>query len=384
MSNVLKPLYELCNLNMGQSPKSDSYNQTGDGIPFYQGNADFGEIFPKVRYWCNSPTKIAYEDDILISVRAPIGALNIATEECCIGRGLAALTAKDGISDRQYLFYALRSRVDELNSRGTGSTFKAISKTILGDIKLPAPPLNEQQKIAAILDKTSNLIAERKKQIANFDLLVKSRFVEMFGDPVTNPMGWGIKKLGSITKKIGSGATPSGGKESYIDCGISLVRSMNVYNGFFKYDELAHITEQQAKLLNNVTLQSGDVLLNITGASVARCCIVPDDVLPARVNQHVSIIRGKPNEVNQIFLNRVLISDNYQNKLLAVGESGGATRQAITKQQIENMFIPFPPLPLQTRFADFVRQTDKSKFEIQQGLEKLELQYNALMQQYFG
>ncbi|MFC3771124.1 restriction endonuclease subunit S, partial [Paenibacillus sp. GCM10012303] len=95
-------LVDICNLNMGQSPESSSYNQDGDGIPFYQGNADFGELTPETRYYCNKPTKIAKKNDILLSVRAPIGAINIATETCCIGRGLAALTAKEDLTDTKY------------------------------------------------------------------------------------------------------------------------------------------------------------------------------------------------------------------------------------------------------------------------------------------
>ena len=97
--------------------------------------------------------------------------------------------------------------------------------------------------------------------------------------------------MGELTTKIGSGATPKGGRESYGTEGISLIRSMNVHNGYFEYKELAHISDEQAEKLDNVTIHENDVLLYITGASVARCCITPNDVLPARVNQHVCIIR---------------------------------------------------------------------------------------------
>lgn len=120
-------LEEICAINMGQSPDSSTYNEDGNGLPFFQGNADFGEIYPAVRMWCSEPTKIAREKDILISVRAPIGALNIANCECCIGRGLAALTVNEDICAQEYLWHVLSGKVDELNSKGTGSTFKAIN-----------------------------------------------------------------------------------------------------------------------------------------------------------------------------------------------------------------------------------------------------------------
>ena len=121
-------LGEICAINMGQSPDSSTYNKDRNGLPFFQGNADFGEVYPMVRLWCSEPIKIAQEKDILISVRAPIGALNISNCKCCIGRGLAALTVNKNICIREYLWHALLSKITELNSKGTGSTFKAINK----------------------------------------------------------------------------------------------------------------------------------------------------------------------------------------------------------------------------------------------------------------
>jgi len=172
-------LEEICAINMGQSPDSSTYNEDGNGLPFFQGNADFGEIYPALRIWCSEPTKIAREKDILISVRAPIGALNIANCECCIGRGLAALTVNEDICARKYLWYVLSSKVDELNSKGTGSTFKAISKKTLAETEIPLPPLDIQRKIALVLDKVSDLIAKRRQQMDKLDEIVKARFVEI-------------------------------------------------------------------------------------------------------------------------------------------------------------------------------------------------------------
>lgn len=183
---MMARLEEICAINMGQSPDYSTYNEDGNGLPFFQGNADFGEIYPAVRMWCSEPTQIAREKDILISVRAPIGALNIANCECCIGRGLAALTVNEDICAQEYLWHALSGKVDELNSKGTGSTFKAINKKTLSETEIPLPPIDEQRKIAAILDKVSDLIAKRRQQLDKLDEMVKARFVEMFGDPQNN------------------------------------------------------------------------------------------------------------------------------------------------------------------------------------------------------
>ena len=204
----------------------------------------------------------------------------------------------------------------------------------------------------------------------------------MFGNPVLNDKGWKTNTVKEITTKIGSGATPKGGKESYREEGISLIRSMNVHNGYFEYRELAHISDEQADKLSNVIIEEEDVLLNITGASVARSCVVPDDVLPARVNQHVCIIRCKHDIVPQ-FMNCILTDENYQKLLWEIAGSG-ATREAITKQQVEGLKIIMPPMDLQEQFAAFVTQVDKSKAVVQKGLDEAQMLFDSLMQQYFG
>ena len=189
----------------------------------------------------------------------------------------------------------------------------------------------------------------------------QSRFIEMFGDPVSNNFGWEQVLLREATSKIGSGATPRGGKESYQADGVTFIRSMNVYDGRFEYKDLAHITDEQAIQLNNVIVEEGDVFINITGASVARSCIVPSDTLPARVNQHVAIIRCVRSRLHPAFVSNMFSNERFKRQLLDIGESGGATRQAITKQQLENLVVILPPMDLQEQFAAFVAQTDKSK-----------------------
>jgi type I restriction enzyme S subunit len=163
--------------------------------------------------------------------------------------------------------------------------------------------------------------------------------------------GWEKRRLHALTSKIGSGATPLGGEAAYKTVGIPLIRSLNVYDDGFRTKDLAYIDDNQAAKLENVIVETGDVLLNITGASVARCCIAPKDFLPARVNQHVSIIRPVKESLLPEFLHYLLISRDYKNRLLAVGEDGGSTRQAITKAQLLEFEIEFPPLSEQQRIV---------------------------------
>ena len=150
-------LGSLYHLEMGQSPSSQFYNQNGDGLPFYQGKADFGDYFPTVRYWCTEPTKLADKGDVLLSVRAPIGPTNIAMERCCIGRGLAALRPLAGMPT-EYLLWTLRAFEKQLDGMGTGTTFKAVSRKLLEPFPLPLPPLAEQHRIVAKVDELMGLI----------------------------------------------------------------------------------------------------------------------------------------------------------------------------------------------------------------------------------
>lgn len=284
----------------------------------------------------------------------------------------------------KYFMYYLKSIhfKQQLSKFITGSAQLNFGPSHLKKMNMPLVSLKEQNVIVEKLSKVELMLDKYNGEIKLLDELIKARFVEMFGDPVTNDMLWNTDVLKDICTKIGSGSTPRGGKESYIDEGISLIRSMNVHNAYFEYKDLAHITIDQAEKLNNVVVEHDDLLFNITGASVARCCVVPSDVLPARVNQHVCILRCRE-KINPIFLQGLLVNENYQGKLLQIAKSG-ATREAINKQQLESLEIMIPPLELQNQFASFVEEIDKSRYRIQKSLEASQELFDSLMQEYFG
>ena len=267
---------------------------------------------------------------------------------------------------------------------GKGVTILHLVKSSLLSIPIPIPSISEQQQIVSELDLLSGVIEKQKAQLEELDKLAQSVFYDMFGDPVTNEKGWEIKKLKDIASKIGSGATPRGGNQSYKDEGVSLIRSMNVHNNFFIYDDLALIDDEQAALLNNVIVESNDVLLNITGASVARCCMVPDDVLPARVNQHVCIIRPIKDLANSIYLNRFFTSIEEQSVLLLLSRSNAATREALPKNLLDNCNIVLPPLTLQQEFAAKVKAIEAMKAKVRQSLKEAETLFNERMNYYFN
>lgn len=171
-------------------------------------------------------------------------------------------------------------------------------------------------------------------------------------------MKWKTIKIGDCCTKIGSGSTPKGGSSVYKEDGVSFIRSQNVHNLEFNYDGLAHIDEKTAKKLNNVSIEENDVLLNITGDSVARTCVVPRNILPARVNQHVSIIRTKRQVINPLYLNFYLASPSMQSYMLGLAFGKGSSRNALTKQIIENFEISCPPIKIQESIASILSHYD--------------------------
>lgn len=293
---------------------------------------------------------------------------------------MQALIPSEGI-DRDYLLHLVRSL--HLGGGFSGSTIPHIYFKDYGKLPVRLHSPAEQKRIVDIFASIERQIKVSKQQLDQLDSLVKSRFIEMFGDPVEENR-WARITLASLCTKLGSGATPRGGKAAYKTSGIPLIRSMNVHNGYFESKDLAYIDEIQAKKLDNVTLHKGDVLLNITGASVARSCLLPDYLAGGRVNQHVSIVRCDPNRMLPRVLNSIFTSDSYQRFLLEHSRMAGATREAITKDDLETMTVPLPPLSLQYKFAAFVAQVDKSRFVAQQQIEKLQMLYDSLAQEYFG
>lgn len=371
-------LEDICSINMGQSPESSSYNESGEGIPFFQGNADFGELHPKVRIWCNAPTKIAECGDILISVRAPIGALNIADKQCCIGRGLAALTTNETLCDQKYLWYGLECKVDELNSKGTGSTFKAINKKTLAETEIPLPPLEEQRRIAALLDKISDLIAKRWAQMDKLDLLVKSRFVEMFGDPVSNEKNWPIVTLGDVAEiRIG----PFGSllhKEDYITGGHALINPSHIIDGHICIDEKLTVSDEKYDELSAYQLKIDDIVLGRRG-EMGRCAVVHQEGLLCGTGS--MIIR--PNaQMKPYFLQNIISNPAY--KKIIEDKAVGVTMMNLNVPIVSALTVPLLPVHMQEQFIDFIGRVSKSKLTIQRSLDKLEILKKALMQQYFG
>lgn len=269
------------------------------------------------------------EGDFLTSLTGNIGRVARVEDghlPAALNQRVARLTVTGPTTlHPDYFFYFLSSDLfrEELCGGGHGAAQQNVSASAISKLTIPVPLFAEQQRIVRILDEAFEGIATAKasaeKNFQNARALFESHLQSVFSQ---RGEGWVEKTLKSVTTKIGSGATPRGGEESDKAEGVSLIRSLNVHDLRFKYDKLAFLDDAQADELSNVEVQPRDVLLNITGASVARCSIVPDDVLPARVNQHVSIISPIADTLDPDYLHYLLISKPYKDQLLKTGEEG--------------------------------------------------------------
>ena len=376
-------LDELCHINMGQSPDSTSYNQVGEGIPFFQGNADFGTIHPVTRVWCNAPTKIVETGTLLISVRAPIGALNFATEQSCIGRGLAGITPKNDIN-LKYIYYCLKSKTNELNAKGTGSTFKAIAKKALGETSVKVVPSADQAKIVEILDKTCSVIEARKQQLAELDNLIKARFVEMFGNPVSNEMRWEQVPLSACVESIDNGKSfvcDSAARQG--DWPAVLKLSAATY-GFYRPEENKAMLDDK-QFVEDAAVRVGDLLFTRknTPELVGMCAYVYDTPRKLMMPDLIFRLNTTPN-CNKLFLWKLINHDFFRECIQAIATGSAKSMSNISKERLLGLKIILPPIGLQEQFAAFVEQTDKSKVVVQKALDEAQTLFDSLMQEYFG
>ena len=365
-------LGEVCNINMGQSPESSTYNSSSEGLPFYQGNADFGIIHPKPRVWCSAPVKIAKAGDLLISVRAPIGALNFANERCCIGRGLAALSALPNV-EYGFLYYALKSKVAELNAKGTGSTFKAINKRALSAISIVLPPLAIQRRIAAKLDLLCDIVSKRKNQLSQLNQLVKSRFVEMFGD-VHDSVA-----IGQACVVMNGYAFKSA---QYVSDGIRVIRITNVQQGYMEDPNPEFYPREKEGEIQKYMLQENDLLISLTG-NVGRVALLPKEFLPAGLNQRVGCLRIRSG-INLLKSYLYWALNNQTFECACIESSRGVAQKNMSSEWLKQYLIPIPPLALQREFAAFVEKVDKLAAAVKRGFEAAERLYRQQMQEFFG
>ena len=351
-------LNEVSEIIMGQSPSSATYNTVGEGLPFFQGNADFGDEHPNVRMFCTHPIKIAEVNDVLVSVRAPIGAVNVADKKCCVGRGLAAIRPQKGKSITRYLFHLLLANRGSLENKGTGSTFKAITGKVLNSVKVPHENLVEQKEIADILDKIIATIRKRREQVSLCDDLVKSQFIEMFGEIGSDKNGWGMRPLAECCD-----VNPKKGEDARIQKGmeVSFVPMQSV-------SEQGDIDTTVVKTYEEVQkgftyFSEGDVLF----AKITPCMENGKGAIARGLKNSVGfgstefhVLRPKAGVCNSEWIYAITSFPQFRQDA-ARKMTGSAGQRRVPASFLASYMVSCPPFELQEQFTRFVEQTDKSK-----------------------
>ena len=295
--------------------------------------------------------------------------------------GIKVLKSKIDNANYKYLYYALKSA--KIPNTGYNRHFKW-----LREVNIRYPSVEEQKKIVSILDKVSCIIENRKVELEKLDDLIKARFVEMFGDPVANPMRWPVKKLKELVVQVNSGNTPKGGSEVYVDEGITFFRSQNVWKDRLEMNDIAYIDEETHASMRRSSLKHGDILMTKTGrintenSSLGRAALYLGEDDAANVNGHVYFIRLKPS-VNNRFILRILVSNEYRDLIRNVCV-GGIDKRQLNKDHIEEFPIICPPDELVDEYIALVEQVNKYKSVVQKSLDETQTLFDALMQQYFG
>lgn len=269
-----KKLKDCCTIIAGQSPESKYYNTVGDGLPFFQGKTDFGEVYPQIRVYCSQPTKIAEKDDVLLSVRAPVGPTNLSPGKVCIGRGLTAIRPDNTII-LKYLLHFFRYFEAQLSSKGTGTTFKAITQDVVKNITMPIPPLSDQERIVARieelfseLDKAVETLQTTKQQLAVYrQAVLKEAFEEIQGKSNILP----IKDV-CHDIKVGIVIKPS---QYYTDGknGVKAFRSANVREFHVDDFDWVFLSKEGHEQNKRSEVHTGDVLIVRSGYPGTACVV---------------------------------------------------------------------------------------------------------------
>ena len=389
-------LRQAFDLQMGKTParnRPDYWNGDHKWISIADiGNA--GKILTKTKESITeagidgSGIKVVPQGTVIMSFKLSIGKTAITSEDMYTNEAIMAFIDNGKFAvDTDYLYHLC------CGTNWTAGTNKAVmgltlNKATLLEKEIPLPDINEQHEIATKLDKIDAIIAERQQQLELIDQAVKSRFIELFGDPIANPLGWPVKRLDDISVLITNGNTPKGGSDNYVSEGIVFLRSQNVWRNKIDLDDVAYIDAATHADMAKSSLHDKDILITKTGrintenSSLGRAALFRGADNSANINGHVYLVRLDRTTVPE-YVVAILTGEPYRRYIRKVCV-GGIDKRQINLDQVEDFPIILPPIELQEQFAAFVEQTDKSKLAVQKGLQELEILKKSLMQQYFG
>ena len=341
-------LADVCLITMGQAPSGDSYNSQGEGLPLIAGAGDFDGLRLSPKKFTSMPGKTSAEGDIILGIRASIGAKVWSDGEYCLGRGVAGLRPKSAL-DADYLWHWLTHSKQALVAKGRGATFLQVNRRDIGEMPINLPPLPEQRRIAAILDQADALRAKRRQVLAYLDSLTQSVFHDMFGDvPATSI----VEAEASLirTGPFGSQLLHS----EFVDEGVAVLGLDNVVGNAFRWGERRFITPAKYEQLRRYTVNPGDVLISIMGTT-GRCVVVPEDIPTAINTKHICAISPNRARIDSSFLRAAFLW--HPDSLAHLRrQTKGSIMDGVNMGIIKAMPIPVPPIADQQEFAARVEQ----------------------------
>lgn len=332
----------------------------------------------------NSSAKIFPAGTILYTIFATLGEVCILNINASTNQAIAGIQVESDLVFKDYLYYYLLSQKDTVSKMGRGVAQNNINMKMLREFEVPLLPLEEQRRIAALLDKVSDLIAKRQAQLDKLDLLVKARFVEMFGDPETNPMNWPIVGIGVVTNTIDFGWSGNGTQREKKAGEIAVLKVSAVTKGYFIPEE-CKVLDNQENIKKYVFPQKGDLLFSRanTKEMVGATAIIREDYPELILPDKLWKIRFS-NVTNVVYMKYILSSKAIRNKFSEASTGTSGSMYNVSMEKFKAIQIPMPEISIQNQFASFAESVEKAKLTIQRSLDKLEILKKALMQQYFG
>ncbi|WP_258106261.1 restriction endonuclease subunit S [Christensenella minuta] len=382
-------------ITKGTTPTTLGYSFQDAGINFIkiESIGETGELIPDkfqhISEECSQKLKrsILKENDILFSIAGALGRIAIVSAEILpanINQALAIIRISSEQVDLEYVTIALRSNYvfEQFQKQKQGVAQLNLSLKNIADITIPLPPMEVQRQIADVIDRASVLIEKRKAQIDKLDLLVKAQFIEMFGDPVTNPKGWEMIPLGEVATKIRSGLSR---KLSSDDIGVPVIRSTNMINGQLDISDIKYwyLDDPQGADVPSYYLKDGDVLVNFINSNehIGKVCIYKDMGRDCIYTTNIFVMNLN-DQCNTTWFNQYAKTQAYKFRLNNIIQPA-VNQSSFTTANYRKMLMLLPPISLQNQFATFVHRVEAQKSVLQQSLTKLEQNYKSLMQKCF-